>query len=675
MDHQITLDRNQKEEALKSMMEQGTDLSPKAGVLTRTVVRSPVINWIIPARVRHKDKNDVIFIGETFIHIRELRKDRHLYDVVIKSDFGAKILHARIFGESRTTEDAEDTKTEPSGVDTGIRDDIPDLSSDCVESVLGQPKLPPQFLVLSLDTGKLVFLFAYSTTDGSIEFVTRVRSLQSRMTELQVPGKHIAVDPKSRAMAVSLQQDAFLVYALAPREELRQKVEHDNILDHDGFDPVREERYVKVDGIIMKLDFLYSEESNEDRVVLVLVISKNKQLFIWTFEWDSTQSLRNAREQQDAGYRLPPDDGLPSLLIPLTFLNAFVLVYKNKLRALTYGNVSSTNTQERTVDKSKVQAISQSPFGSNKHDSPLWTSWARPLRSKSYKAEHDDIYLCNQKGSVQVVSHDRGSDLILDLSCPAAEINGSVSTAFASLNLGMDQYDMVIFGGDTSSGASYLITPKQTGPPVRMETVPNWSPSEDFVVSEASLHHARIPKTLNPDKAPLRRDRIFASSGTHPYGALTELRFGLEGRVAAFFAYNPRVTGIWGFSDPDGTVAYVLCSELAHTELIMIPEDLNQDRAGAVSNDDVPGLNLDAETLAATLLGDNIIQVTSGTINACSLFDMGTKMEVVEDFRALGKSASIVRAAFHPSSSCLVTVAQGPDGMEVQASYLSIHQG
>lgn len=36
---------------------------PGYGLLTRTLVHSPVIKQIIPARIRSKDQNDVAFIG------------------------------------------------------------------------------------------------------------------------------------------------------------------------------------------------------------------------------------------------------------------------------------------------------------------------------------------------------------------------------------------------------------------------------------------------------------------------------------------------------------------------------------------------------------------------------------------------------------------------------------
>lgn len=37
--------------------------APQYGVLTRTVLPSPAFNWIVPARIRHGEKNDVVFVG------------------------------------------------------------------------------------------------------------------------------------------------------------------------------------------------------------------------------------------------------------------------------------------------------------------------------------------------------------------------------------------------------------------------------------------------------------------------------------------------------------------------------------------------------------------------------------------------------------------------------------
>lgn len=41
--------------------------APVYGLLTRTLVHSPVIRQIIPARIRSKDLNDVVFVGVSFV--------------------------------------------------------------------------------------------------------------------------------------------------------------------------------------------------------------------------------------------------------------------------------------------------------------------------------------------------------------------------------------------------------------------------------------------------------------------------------------------------------------------------------------------------------------------------------------------------------------------------------
>src|ERR1700712_4784112 len=64
-----TTDLNAILQANKDQSEKGktalnTQLEPPVyGLLTRTIVDSPLINWILPARIRDIDKNDVVFIG------------------------------------------------------------------------------------------------------------------------------------------------------------------------------------------------------------------------------------------------------------------------------------------------------------------------------------------------------------------------------------------------------------------------------------------------------------------------------------------------------------------------------------------------------------------------------------------------------------------------------------
>lgn len=39
------------------------DKPPNVGLLTQTVIQSPISNWILPARLGNVDDHDVVFIG------------------------------------------------------------------------------------------------------------------------------------------------------------------------------------------------------------------------------------------------------------------------------------------------------------------------------------------------------------------------------------------------------------------------------------------------------------------------------------------------------------------------------------------------------------------------------------------------------------------------------------
>ena len=41
----------------------GDSLPPECGLLTRTVIESPIVQWILPVRLRSAAHNDVAFIG------------------------------------------------------------------------------------------------------------------------------------------------------------------------------------------------------------------------------------------------------------------------------------------------------------------------------------------------------------------------------------------------------------------------------------------------------------------------------------------------------------------------------------------------------------------------------------------------------------------------------------
>ena len=206
---------------------------PVVGVLTRTLVKSPVIKFIIPARIRHTSpKNDVIFVRDDSVEIKEVISHReevgdsggesaYLKDIIDKTDFDSSIRSARILGRARhyeTIEEYQDVPSEPM-------------------------ELPPQILALTLESSKVVFLCAFYDWGNHLRWLSSYRILpdhaQSYSKRL---GEHLAVDPKSRAMAVAANEGSFVLYALKPMDQLKEQVETLVGMQSSKFDPVMDVR-------------------------------------------------------------------------------------------------------------------------------------------------------------------------------------------------------------------------------------------------------------------------------------------------------------------------------------------------------------------------------------------------------------------------------------------------
>ena len=61
VDVNTVLERHQ--ERKQEGLQTENDLVPSFGLLTQTVISSPVIRWIFPARIRSSEHRDVAFIG------------------------------------------------------------------------------------------------------------------------------------------------------------------------------------------------------------------------------------------------------------------------------------------------------------------------------------------------------------------------------------------------------------------------------------------------------------------------------------------------------------------------------------------------------------------------------------------------------------------------------------
>jgi hypothetical protein len=168
--------------------QESVDSHERVGILSRTLVRSPAVQWIIPARIRHKDKNDTLFIGGDYVQIRQLLAHNQFYDIATKADFGSPIRAVRVFGsEKRSAVDILEQIVKQES-----QDDLERMDIDGIHHQV----LPPEILALTLESQKLVFLFATEGPSSKINWVCRTRELPAVDSYPHLYGKHLAVDPK-----------------------------------------------------------------------------------------------------------------------------------------------------------------------------------------------------------------------------------------------------------------------------------------------------------------------------------------------------------------------------------------------------------------------------------------------------------------------------------------------
>ncbi|KAI9718568.1 MAG: hypothetical protein M1812_004019 [Candelaria pacifica] len=621
--------------------------APSMGILTKTLSYSPVLKWIIPARIRDADKNDVIFIGERFIQIKELLPDGHLQDVVTKSDFGgATIRSARVFGNARQPVGPVDVQQ-----GANMKEEDADIEMNLSESGITS-QIPPQILIVTLDSNRLVFLFAFNDRLGQVKFLSSHMALPSQRSLLQTQGKHLAVDPKSRAFAVAASQDSFSLYALKPRSQLRAEIERGDELSSARLKPVREERQLSVDGIILKMEFLYPSPDDEGHVILLLVVSNDQKTRLLCFEWDYTTSLHTVKQLGTNGQPVGKREMLPILLIPLTIASAFILVCEHVVTV--YRDILTGTATPRPIGHNEDSANYQ---GGSSRKPPLWTYWARPVRTADYSSGHDDLFLCRDDGIVKALNISEDTAIMLNTQVKAGTLRCNIDTAFASLDLGLNHPDLLIAGGDMSVGGIFEFQSRSV--PRFIEAVSNWAPTIDcvFVPSNSLSRH----RSTSTDAAPSRLNRLFTCAGRDNFGACVEIRCGMEGRMGWTLSNEefPSIVEMWTLVDPaaDGfslLLSFPLYSSLIHltTDGSILPDEFDHTQGG---------LDLRSKTLAVTVTVQGCcIQVTEGSIRAkrSLLADM-SHPGLLREFLP---SEKIVAAAVDPQQSLVVTVIRRRNG-------------
>ncbi len=171
------------------------------------------------------------------------------------------------------------------------------------------------------------------------------------------------------------------------------------------------------------------------------------------FEWDYTASLRTVKQLGTHGQPVGRFETLPILLIPLTIASAFILVCEHVVSV--YRNILTGTATRRVIEHYEDPANYQ---GGSSRKPPLWTYWARPVRTADYSSGHDDLFLCREDGIVKALDIAEETEVMLNAQVNAGALGCNIDTAFSSLDLGLNHPDLLIAGGDMSVGGIFEVS-------------------------------------------------------------------------------------------------------------------------------------------------------------------------------------------------------------------------
>ena len=278
-----------------------------------------------------------------------------------------------------------------------------------------------------------------------------------------------------------------------------------------------------------------------------------------------------------------------------------------------HGLASYSNVLGRTSYRKAVSLPRESPRNFKSSGSlPLWVQWARPQRHILRRGTHDDFYLCREDGLLHFVEIQKAfgeeDSIRVSLHFDTGSLRCNVDKAFAIMGGSLDEVaDVLLAAGDMSDGGVYHCMPR--GSPTCNQTIANWAPLTDMLVLQDSQTSAS------------GRDRIFATCGRgEGYGAVTELRVGLEAKIGLIVEHDDAIsmTGIWILPDLYRNRLVLLASHPLYSSSMVI--DTSNFDIELVEEDALPGLDLTSPTITAGIVQESVFfQVTPSEIIACNI--------------------------------------------------------
>jgi hypothetical protein len=503
------------------------------GLIYRTITPSPVVKWIFTARIRDVNHNDIVFVGDSFIHLKEIMPEGSLHPVASKINFPGRIKNATFIGQPLPVNEPENLDGKP--FDGKILSKHVTLTGS----------IPPNMLVLVLDTDDLVFLFARTATGGRIHFVQSIYPLpRHRQSDLRL-GADIATAPDRDAIAISARHSSIYLVRFKNWAELDAHVQ-DN---PRNWSPVASESLNRIlrkePCSIQRMAFLRPREHKDHAWILALVVGNQRRSRFVCFNLDE----RLQTDDEVCNSNLDPELAGPDLMVPLEHTSRVILTTNGHFHISE--EVFGPNLRFKSYDINQLAANDLEPAVlANSCYKPTFSGTLQAARSRLYaQAGKEALYLLRVDGVI----------ISLDINGPNSrvppnyravgrvETASAVGFAYPIFTNNLSDIEALVVSGYSGDGEMVSIGDK----PSRkldgrrdfmymrsLQAFPNWAPTLDMVVTKCgeSTAHSNT------------RASVLMASGQQPFGCVSEIRMGLEAEIWECLGLQEEVklaTGLW----------------------------------------------------------------------------------------------------------------------------------
>lgn len=271
------LERERERNAPEDFTVQRRRMAPEIGILSRTLIASSMVKWIVPARLMGDNTMQLLFVGENFLHVKEVTPDsqvdfrlRHRKTIPFTTD---QVRAVALIGQRSKSQLRNDTP-------------LPNIMEAIIQSHMPSPErrtFPIQIIALALSSNLLLLLTQDTTgaqDNEDISFMSKLVPLPVAESHALSSGTQIVVDPFSRAFAVAAAFDTLVVYNNFDSRHFATRIASDS---HDWC-PIRQERIFSIPGYIVGVSFL-NPGADKDDVVMIVVSANGKSSTLSCFSW------------------------------------------------------------------------------------------------------------------------------------------------------------------------------------------------------------------------------------------------------------------------------------------------------------------------------------------------------------------------------------------------------